>query len=178
MKMKLSIFGVASLAVMALPMSTSAQTAMQMGGSVTPVCTFAFTSGTSGIALDLATGVPSSANFDIICNTRSSVSYESDNGYLKLITTDPANDSVSETNLASGANSTFDAGLDYVVDLDGTFPISTATLPASVDTVVSPNAPAINATGRTMNFTPVFGQQLLGGTYTDVFTVTVTPSGV
>ena len=178
MKTKLSILGVASLAVMALPMSASAQTSMTMGGAVTPTCTFAFTGGTTGVALDLTSGVPSSTNFDVICNTRSIVSYKSDNGYLKLITTDTANDSYSEGELYSVANPTFDAGLDYVIDLDGVFPISTDILPAGSDTVVSGNAPAINATGRTMNFTPVMGQQLLGGVYADVFTVTVTALGV
>lgn len=177
MKTKHIILGISALAVMALPSLSHAQS-MTMGGSVTATCTFAFTGGTTSIALDLVGGTVSSTTFDVDCNTPSDVSYTSRDGYLKLITTNPANDSVSETDLSSAASPNFDAGVDYIIDIRGFLPINTSALTANTASIINANAGATTQTGVTMNFTPVAGQPLLGGTYADLFTVTVTPLAI
>ena len=119
------------------------------------------------------------AGVDVFCNQPSEVTFESENGYLALQTTNNANDSVSETNFESGANPGFDAGLDYTAEvvqfgIMGDSSQLTAGTPQSISPV-----PAINQNNLRLRYDTVnSGQPLLGGFYEDTLTITLTPQGV
>ena len=116
---------------------------------------------------------------DVFCNQPSEVTFESENGYLALQTTNNANDSISESNFESGANPGFDAGLDYTAEVVQ-FGImgDSSQLTAGTPVAVSP-VPAINQNNLRLRYDTVnSGQPLLGGIYEDTLTITLTPQGV
>jgi spore coat protein U-like protein len=121
------------------------------------------------------------SGINVFCNQPFKVSLVSTNGYLKLQTTNPNNDSVNETNFTSKGNSQFDAGLDYGLVIPGvTGAKGSQYLPAGVNVAggLGP-IPAVNLTGLTATYDTVESDKpLLGGTYSDTVTLTLTPQGV
>ena len=116
---------------------------------------------------------------DVFCNQPSEVTFESENGYLALQTTNNANDSISESNFESGANPGFDAGLDYTAEVVQ-FGImgDSSQLTAGTPVAISP-VPAINQNNLRLRYDTVNSNQpLLGGFYEDTLTITLTPQGV
>ena len=119
------------------------------------------------------------SGIDVFCNQPSEVTFESENGYLALQTTNNANDSISETNFESAANPGFDAGLDYTTEVVQ-FGITgdSSQLQAATPVAVSP-VPAINQNNLRLRYDTINASQpLLGGFYEDTLTITLTPQGV
>jgi len=119
---------------------------------------------------------------DVFCNQPSNVSFESENGYMLLQASNPANEPVdaSEVDKTSGANPGFSAGLDYNASISGT-PVTadTTQLLASTPTVLPFVVPALNVSGVSIDFDTIAeSQPLLGGTYEDTLTITISPIGV
>ena len=116
---------------------------------------------------------------DVFCNQPSKVTFESENGYMALKTNNDANDSKSETDFESGANPGFDAGLDYeatLVQYNVTGDSSQLTAMTPVD--IAP-VPALNQNNLRIRYdTKNSNQPLLGGSYEDTLTITLTPQGV
>tara|TARA_R110000772_G_scaffold52955_5_gene121277 strand:+ start:474 stop:1082 length:609 start_codon:yes stop_codon:yes gene_type:complete len=115
----------------------------------------------------------------VFCNQPSEASFTSKFGYLRLVATNPANDSNSESDFTSAANPGFSAGLDYSAEIVG-FGLSsdTSALTASVPETVGP-VPALNENGVRIRYDTIAeSQPLLGGSYTDTLTVTLTTLGV
>jgi spore coat protein U-like protein len=118
---------------------------------------------------------------NVFCNQPFKVSLTSQNGYLKLQTTNANNDSFSENNFTSKHNSQFDAGLDYGIVIPGiTGAQGSQYLPAGVNVAGSLGAiPAVNFSGLSATYDTVNSSKpLLGGTYSDTVTLTLTPQGV
>jgi spore coat protein U-like protein len=118
---------------------------------------------------------------DVFCNQPFTASLTSQNGYLKLQTTNTNNDSVSETNFTSSHNSMFNAGLDYGVVIPGvTTPQGSQHLTAGTPVGGGLGTiPALYANGLTATYDTVNSSKpLLGGTYSDTVTLTLTPQGV
>lgn len=121
----------------------------------------------------------SNRGIDVFCNQPSSVSFESLNGYLALETSNPANDSLSESDFTSAANPGFSAGLDYEAQIPA-FAVSAETSGIDAGVAISiPGVPALNLNNIRINYDTVNeSQPLLGGVYSDTLTITLTPSGV
>lgn len=118
---------------------------------------------------------------DVFCNQPFKASLTSQNGYLKLQTTNTNNDSIAENNFTSSHNTMFDAGLDYGLVIPGiTGPQGSQYLPAGVNVAAGLGViPAVNFTGLTATYDTVnSAKPLLGGTYSDTVTLTLTPQGV
>ncbi len=116
---------------------------------------------------------------DVFCNQPSTVSFESENGYLALQTTNNVNDSVSESDFTSGANPGFSAGLDYVATIPA-FNVTgnTTDISAGSPLTFSP-VPALNLNNIRINYDTIAeSQPLLGGLYEDTLSITLTPNGV
>jgi hypothetical protein len=115
----------------------------------------------------------------LFCNQPFHASVKSENGYLKLVTANDANDSVSETNLTSNANPQFAAGINYGLDFGGNIGVVGSQYAfANVDYNLGNHA-AANITGQTVNYDTINSAlPLLGGLYTDTVTLTLTPLGV
>jgi hypothetical protein len=120
----------------------------------------------------------------VFCNQGSKVEIESDEGYLKAVVNNPANASISETNFTSGANPGFAAGLDYEITVPnfanygGPYSADTSALTAGTPVMLSP-IPALNDPNVTLRFKTVPGSlPLLGTTYNDELTITITATGV
>jgi spore coat protein U-like protein len=121
----------------------------------------------------------SDTGIDVFCNQPSTVSFESENGYLALQTVNNANDSISESDFTSAANPGFSAGLDYTASIPA-FGISgdTSDLDAGVAVTYSP-VPALNLNNIRINYDTIAeNQPLLGGLYEDTLSITLTPNGV
>lgn len=116
-------------------------------------------------------------NVTVFCNQPFKATVTSQNGYLKLQTTDHNNDSNSETDFTSHGNPQFAAGLNYglVIPAAGTFGSQYLTAGTGVTT---PQLPAVNITGSASYDTIPGSKPLLGGTYSDTVTVTLATQGV
>ena len=123
-----------------------------------------------------------SISADVFCNQPSEVSFTSENGYMLLQASNPANEptDASEVDKTSGANPGFSAGLDYNASITGT-PVTgdTTQLLAGTPAVLPFVVPALNASGVSIDFDTIAeSQPLLGGTYEDTLTITISPLGV
>jgi spore coat protein U-like protein len=121
------------------------------------------------------------SGINVFCNQPFKASLISTNGYLKLQTTNPNNDSINETNFTSKGNGQFDAGLDYGLVIPGiTKAQGSQYLPAGVNVAAGLGViPAVNFSGLTATYGTVKSDKpLLGGTYSDTVTLTLTPQGV
>jgi len=121
------------------------------------------------------------SGIDVFCNQPFKVALTSANGYLKLQTTNTANNSLSETNFTSQANPMFNAGLDYGLVIPGiTGAQGSQYLPAGVDVAGGLGViPAVSFSGLSATYDTVDSDKpLLGGTYSDTVTLTLTPQGV
>lgn len=121
----------------------------------------------------------SDTGIDVFCNQPSTVSLESENGFMKLRTNNDNNDADSETDLTSGANPGFSAGLNYKATIPA-FGVTgdTSQITAGVPVSFAP-VPALNLNNIRINYDTIAEDQpLLGGSYEDTLTVTLTPLGV
>lgn len=124
--------------------------------------------------------VQTMAGVGLFCNQPSDVTFESERGYLALIVTDANNASVSESDFTSINNPGFDAGLDYKAWIPsvGGIGADTSLLTAGVPSPAL-GIPAQNVNSANLKFDTInSANPLLGGTYTDKITVTITPTGV
>ena len=121
---------------------------------------------------------------NVFCNQPFTASLVSTNGYLKLVTpNDPTNGSVNGDagNFTSQKNPSFDAGLDYGLVIPGITGVQGSQyLKAGVDVAGGLGViPAVDFSGLTANYNTIKSDKpLLGGTYTDTVTLTLTPQGV
>jgi spore coat protein U-like protein len=117
---------------------------------------------------------------NVFCNQPFKVSLTSQNGYLKLQTTNANNDSKSETDFTSKSNPQFDAGLDYGLVIPSLGAKGSQYLTAGVNVAGSLGViPAIDFSGLSATYDTVNSSKpLLGGTYSDTVTLTLTPQGV
>lgn len=123
-------------------------------------------------------------NIAVFCNQPSNVSITSDEGYLKLVTNNNNNDSLSESDFTSAANPGFSAGLDYSLtvpnfnNFGGPYSADTSFVTAGTPVTLS-NVPALNDPNVRIVFDTIAEDQpLLGGTYNDELTITITTQGV
>ncbi|MCI1755625.1 MAG: hypothetical protein LKM31_07405 [Sphingobium sp.] len=118
------------------------------------------------------------SGIDFFCNTIYDASVESTNGYLKLVSTNPNAQPVSQTNLAANGFSGFAAAIDYqVAGIFGT--ANSAAISASVPVNLGTNLPPANITGASISYSTVTGSlPLLAGTYKDTLTLTITPQAL
>lgn len=127
---------------------------------------------------------------EVFCNQRSKVSITSDEGFLRAVTNNSANNTTNETTFASGANPGFAAGLDYLVRIPnvdpfgGPFEADTSQITAG-DTVdlgggsVGNGLPALNDPNVRIVFDTIAGSlPLLGTTYNDELTISISANGV
>jgi spore coat protein U-like protein len=119
----------------------------------------------------------STGNVTVFCNQPFKATVTSENGYLKLQTSNTANNSNSETDFTSHANPQFAAGLNYGLVVPGAGTFGSQYLSAGV-AVTTPQIPAVNVTGSATYDTIAGSKPLLGGTYSDTVTLTLTPQGV
>jgi spore coat protein U-like protein len=114
----------------------------------------------------------------LFCNRPFSASVKSANGYLKLTTTDTANDSNDESDLTSTANPQFAAGVDYQVTLP-LFGTHNSSEIAANSVVNLGHYAAADYSGQSVSYDTVNSTKpLLGGFYSDTVTLTLTPQGV
>ena len=114
----------------------------------------------------------------LFCNQPFHASVKSTNGYLKLQTANSANDSQSESIFTSQANPQFDAGLDYQAAISGIGTVNSGMATGGTDYNLGNHA-AANLSGGTIQYTTINSDKpLLGGTYSDIVTLTLTPQGV
>jgi hypothetical protein len=121
----------------------------------------------------------STGNVSLYCNQPFTASVTSQNGYLKLVTTNPGNDSINGDGhvFTSQNNPQFAAGLEYGIVIPGAGTFGSQYLNAGT-TYTTPTIPAVIANGSA-NYDTVPGSlPLLGGTYRDTVTLTLTPKGV
>jgi hypothetical protein len=131
-----------------------------------------------------ASGVVTKTGIAVFCNQSSTVSATSDDGYLKAVVNNPANDSIDEDDFTSGANPGFAAGVDYRVTVPsfapygGPYSADTSDLDADVPETLS-NVPALNNPNVTLQFQTIEGTlPLLGTNYSDKLTISITATGV
>ena len=125
-----------------------------------------------------ASSPQSTGNVTVFCNQPYKATIESTNGYLKLQTSNSANNSNSETDFTSHANPMFTAGLNYGLDIPGIgHGLGSQFLTASTP-VTTPTIPATNISGSTTYSTVANSKPLLGGTYSDTVTITLATQGV
>jgi hypothetical protein len=130
------------------------------------------TLGTNGSA-----GQVQDTGVSVFCNQPSTVTLESESGFLKLQANDEDNDSISESNLTSAANPGFAAGVNYSATVFGLTGNTTQINAQQVYTYGS--VPALNIPSATISYNTLPGSMpLLGGTYQDTVTITLTPNGV
>ncbi len=123
-------------------------------------------------------------DIEVFCNQRSNVSFTSDEGYLEANVNNPVNASISETNFESVGNPGFAAGLDYSItvpsfnNFGGPYSADTSLLTAGVAATLG-GLPALNDPNVTIRFRTIPGSlPLLGTTYNDELTITITSAGV
>lgn len=118
---------------------------------------------------------------DLFCNQPFTASLVSQNGYLRLNASNPANLGT-ETNPESGANPGFAAGLDYQATLiSGSFSVTgdSSQITAATPTQLGGVLPAQNVNNAKIRYDTIPGSlPLLGGTYQDTLTITLTTQGV
>ncbi len=123
----------------------------------------------------------SDTGIDVFCNQPSTVTFESENGYLALQTINNANDSVNPDggNFTSGANPGFSAGLDYVATIPAFNVTSNTTAISAGSPLTFSPVPALNLNNIRINYDTIAeSQPLLGGFYEDTLSITLTPNGV
>jgi len=120
----------------------------------------------------------STGNVTVFCNQPYKATITSTNGYLKLSTTNSANNSNSETDLTSHANPQFTAGLNYGLDIPGIGNGLGSQFLWANTPVTTPVIPATNISGSTTYSTVANSKPLLGGTYSDTVTITLQTQGV
>jgi hypothetical protein len=183
---RLFVIAIAATTAMTAMPAQAADQSVTFVGSRQVECSISGYTGTINFGNLGRHGEASSVNdngIDVFCNQPFTASLTSLNGYLKLQAANTANDSINGDggNFTSGANSQFDAGLDYGVVIPGITGAQgsqylTAGTPATGGLGV---IPAVNFTGLSANYDTVESAlPLLGGTYSDVVTLTLTPQGV
>jgi hypothetical protein len=131
-----------------------------------------------------AAGVTNSS-IEVFCNQPSTVSVQSLNGYLKLVSSNanaaaPGN----QSNLTSQANPGFSAGLNYSATISGipggSLVANTTQIGAgSANAVIFSPVPALNVPAAQIFYDTIpEAQPLLGGVYQDILTISITPNGV
>ena len=110
----------------------------------------------------------------LFCNVRFTAEIESDNGFLKLDTILGAAQPTSQSNHTAQGYAGFSSALDYEVNtVLGT--ADTSAIGASAPVALGGTQNPINAT-TTINYDTVpESQPLLGGTYEDTLTLTISP---
>jgi hypothetical protein len=113
------------------------------------------------------------------CNQPFKASVKSDNGYLKLITGNSNNNSNSEADLTSQGNTLFNAGLNYSANFQDFGFTLNSTMATGGLAYNTPQLPAAYSSAFTVVYNTMPGSKpLLGGTYADTVTLTLTPQGV
>ncbi len=189
MKLKLIALGVSTAAMMALPTTAFADepASAELDFTGERACECVVDLGQNAVLFgDLGRrgqAERQSIRADVFCNQPSEVTFESENGYMLIQATNPANEptDASEVDKTSGANPGFSAGLDYSafipsegLSADTGNPALLAGTPVSVGTIPAQNRNNV----RVVFDTIAESQPLLGGTYEDTLTVTLTPQGV
>lgn len=119
---------------------------------------------------------------DLFCNQPFSVTLTSQNGYLKLHTTNGANNAIGEAGpFESAANPGFAAGLDYsATAILGSTSVTgdSSQITGATPTFIG-NSPALNVHNAKVRYDTIAGSlPLLGGIYQDTLTITLTTLGV
>ena len=184
---RIALAALAATAVMATPaMAATAQQSTAFIANRAIVCDL------TGVAQQIDFGAlgnlgAASAQTDnginLLCNQPFSVNLKSQNGYLKLSATNPANLATGEAApFTSGANPGFAAGLDYTATATvgpNTFTGNSSQISAGNTGINLGNSPAVSVTGATIVYNTVPGSlPLLGGDYNDTLTITLTTLGV
>lgn len=115
-----------------------------------------------------------SDTLELFCNVRYTATIESDNGFLRLDTTVPAAQPVSQSNHSANGYTGFSSALDYnVATIIGT--ASTASISNDTPVALGGTQDPINLTTTITYDTIPESQPLLGGTYEDTLTLTISP---
>lgn len=185
--MKKLILAAAGAAMFATPAMADSTSEIDVGANVPVECyvnnlpanvTFGDLTRRGQAAAVVASGI------EVFCNQRSTVSVTSDQGYLKALTNDSGNDSISESDFTSANNPGFAAGLDYSATVPnfntygGPFSADTSQVTAG-NAVTLSNVPALNDPNVAIRFRTIPGTlPLLGTTYNDEVTLSITATGV
>jgi spore coat protein U-like protein len=150
-------------------------------GEVAEVCDVTGYDNTINFGTLSATGAttPVSDTFSVYCNVRFNASIESDNGRLVLNNpsfTPAANPQPESSGNGSGYPG-FNAAIDYSVSgTIGMFPFSanTTAIEAASPESLGTNLPPVSF-GGSISYDTLDGANLLGGTYQDTLTLSLTP---
>jgi len=123
---------------------------------------------------------------DVLCNETSTIELTSANGYLRNDTMDSSywavDESIGVNDLTSAGATGFNAGVNYTYSfVGGPVKFFTSFMTAGVPVVATGVAP-LNFSGLTLEFATepdtMAPKPLLGGTHSDVLTVSITPTGI
>ena len=119
------------------------------------------------------------SGINVFCNQPFKAAISSTNGYLKLNGT-AGNVPTSEATLASPNNPGFNGGIDYGLVIGGVVNNLFSTKTATAGTVYTVGTlPAINIANTSATYDTIDSSNpLLGGTYSDTVTLTLTAQGV
>lgn len=114
-------------------------------------------------------------NASIYCNVKFDASIKSSNGFLRLQTLDGQATPTSQSNLTAQGYTQFASALDYGVSVQGLGNANTAAIGANTAVSLGNNLPPISASAQLTYSTVVGTKPLLGGSYNDTVTLTLTP---
>jgi len=124
---------------------------------------------------EFGAATPVTDTASIYCNVKFNASIASQNGYLRLNTLDSQANAVSQQNLQANGYTQFASGIDYGVAVQNLGSANTAAIGASTPVSLGNNLPPISASAQLTYSTVTGALPLLGGTYNDTVTLTLTP---
>ena len=176
MKRFVLLAALAAVSTPAMASTTSSNPVVNFEGERAQVCEVRnFESTINFGALSNLGNAPSiNDTISLFCNVRYTATVESDNGFLKLDTLVPAAQPTSQAVHTANGYAGFSSALDYEVNtILGT--ADTSAISANTPVALGGTQNPINVT-TTINYDTVpESQPLLGGTYEDTLTLTISP---
>jgi spore coat protein U-like protein len=176
MKKILILAAMASVSTSAFASTTSTNPVVNFEGERAEVCEVRNFESTInfGSLSNLGNAPAQSDTLTLFCNVRFDAEIESDNGFLKLDTIVPAAQPTSQSNHTAVGYAGFSSALDYEVNtVLGS--ADTSAIGSGASITLGSSLPPINVTTTISYDTVPESQPLLGGTYEDTLTLTITP---
>src|SRR3546814_10152663 len=126
---------------------------------------------------EFGAATPVTDTASIYCNVKFNASIASQNGYLRLVTTDAGATPISQSNQTATAYQQFASALNYVVAVQGLGSANTAAIGASSQVGLGSKLLHISASAPLNYSTVTSATPLLGGTYASSVTMTLTSVG-
>lgn len=124
---------------------------------------------------EFGAATPVTDTASIYCNVKFNASIASQNGFLRLNTTDSQATPTSQSDTTAQGYSQFASALDYGVSVQNLGSANTTSIGNSSPVSLGNNLPPISASAQLTYSTVISAKPLLGGTYNDTVTLTLTP---